>query len=116
MASCNNTISADRELGEQNLDDAYVVSAEYQMPSYVIPWARLAFFVDHGAGRLRTPTITESRGYSMTGAGLGTRVQLPFYQTSLNADVGFPVGAKPQGGTLAGDRSPTVYLQLVARF
>jgi hemolysin activation/secretion protein len=104
------------QLGEQNLDEAYTVSAEYQFPTLVYKPANFAVFFDYGAGRVRTPNPGESRSYSMTGTGFGIRSPLPFYQSSLNFDLGFPVGAKPQGGTLGGGHSPTAYIQVIARF
>jgi hypothetical protein len=52
----------------------------------------------------------------MTGTGVGLQTQLPWYSSSVRLDLGFPIGPKPIGGTIAGDRSPTFYFQVATRF
>lgn len=117
---------------DQNLvDEGYAVSAEYWVPALIPQQVNEAFgwlfgkgdlnlgsymqflaFIDHGAGRSRAPTVGERRTYDLTGAGVGTRVNLPYYSTALSFDVGFPVGARPSSG---GD-NPVFYIQLSGKY
>jgi hypothetical protein len=52
----------------------------------------------------------------LTGTGVGLQTELPYYSIRLRADVGYPIGPKPSGGTISGDRSPIFYLQAMTRF
>ena len=110
------------QLGERFVDEGYTVSAETRIPffSSLMPTAlketQGAIFIDYGAGRLRNPSPGEQRTTSMTGTGVGLQMQLPWYNTSFRFDVGFPIGPTPNGGTIAGDRSPTFYIQAATRF
>jgi hemolysin activation/secretion protein len=110
------------QLGERFVDEGYTVSAETRIPFFpsLMPTAlketQGAIFIDYGAGRLRNPSPGEQRSTSMTGTGVGLQTQLPWYNTSFRFDVGFPIGPTPNGGTIAGDRSPTFYIQAVTRF
>jgi hemolysin activation/secretion protein len=106
------------QLGERFVDEGYTVSAETRVPFFpsVLGSTQAAAFIDHGAGRLRNPQPGEKGSSSLTGTGVGLQTELPYFSTKLRADVGFPIGPKPVGGTVAGDRSPTFYLQAIARF
>lgn len=106
------------QLGERFVDEGYAVTAETRIPFVpsILPSTQAAIFLDHGAGRLRNPQPGEKAYTSLTGAGVGLQTELPYYSMRLRADVGFPIGPKPSGGTIAGDRSPTFYLQAITRF
>jgi hemolysin activation/secretion protein len=106
------------QLGERFVDEGYAVTAEARVPLLPSLLSALqgAIFVDHGGGRLRNPQPGERASSSLTGTGLGIQTELPYYSMRLRADVGFPLGPKPSGGTVAGDRSPIFYLQATSRF
>lgn len=110
------------QLGERFVDEGYTVSAETRIPFFpsLMPTAlketQGAIFIDYGAGRLRNPSPGEQDSTSMTGTGVGLQTQLPWYSSSVRLDLGFPIGPTPTGGTIAGDRSPTFYFQVVTRF
>lgn len=106
------------QLGERFVDEGYSVSAETRVPLFpsVLGATQAAAFIDHGAGRLRNPQPGENPSSSLTGTGVGLQTELPYFSAKLRADVGFPIGPKPSGGTITGDRSPTFYLQAIARF
>ena len=106
------------QLGERFVDEGYAVTAETRIPLLpsMLPSTQAALFFDHGAGHLRNPQPGERRYSSLSGAGVGLQTELPYYSIHLRADLGFPVGPKPSGGTIAGDRSPTMYLQAATRF
>jgi hemolysin activation/secretion protein len=106
------------QLGERFVDEGYAVTAEVRIPVFParLPLTQIAAFIDHGAGRARNPAPGEPRSHSLTGTGVGLQSELPYYSTRLRVDVGFPIGPKPIGGTISGDRSPTVYLQAMTRF
>jgi hemolysin activation/secretion protein len=104
------------QLGERLEDDAYAVSAEVRTPAY-LPYTQFVAFLDHGAGRVHQPAAGEARYHALTGAGVGARVTLPYYESSIRCDVGFPISpSTPLGGTLSGGSSPSVYLQFLSRF
>jgi hemolysin activation/secretion protein len=103
------------QLGQHLGDEGYNVSAEgrYAVSKYV----QLAAFIDHGAARVRNPAVGEAKSHSLTGAGPGIRVNLPYYETAIRVDVGFPIEPpKAIGGSFSGGSSPTVYIQATARF
>ena len=110
------------QLGERFVDQGYTLSAETRIPFFpsLMPTAlketQGAIFIDYGAGHLRNPSPGEQRSTSMTGTGVGLQTQLPWYSSSVRLDLGFPIGPTPIGGTIAGDRSPTFYFQVVTRF
>lgn len=110
------------QLGERFVDEGYTVSAETRIPFFpsLMPTAlkqtQGAIFIDHGGGRLRNPQPGEMGSANLTGTGVGLQTELPYFSTRLRADVGFPIGPTPIGGTVAGDRSPTFYLQATTRF
>ena len=106
------------QLGERFVDEGYTVSAETRVPLLpsLLGSTQAAAFIDYGAGRLRNPQPGEQSSASLTGTGVGLLTELPYFSTRLRADVGFPIGPKPTGGTVSGDRSPTFYLQAIARF
>jgi len=106
------------QLGERFVDEGYSVSAETRVPFFpsLLGQTQAAVFIDHGGGRLRNPQPGETASHSLTGTGVGLQTELPYFSSMLRADVGFPIGPKPIGGTIAGDRSPTFYLQAIARF
>jgi hemolysin activation/secretion protein len=110
------------QLGERFVDEGFTVSAETRIPFFpsLMPAAlkqtQGAIFIDHGSGRLRNPSPGEHRSSDMTGTGVGLQTLLPWYGTSVRLDLGFPIGPKPIGGTIAGDRSPTLYFQAMTRF
>ena len=110
------------QLGERFVDEGYTVSAETRIPFFpsLMPVAlketQGAIFIDHGAGHLRNPSPGEQRSTSLTGTGVGLQTQLPWYSSRVRLDLGFPIGPKPIGGTIAGDYSPTFYFQVMTRF
>lgn len=110
------------QVGERFVDEGYTVSAETRIPFFpsLVPSAlketQGAIFIDYGAGLLRNPSPGEQRSTSMTGTGVGLQSQLPWYSSTVRLDLGFPIGPKPIGGTIAGDRSPMFYFQVMTRF
>jgi hemolysin activation/secretion protein len=106
------------QLGERFVDEGYAVTAETRIPLVpsILPSTQAAVFIDHGAGRSRRPQAGERAYSSLTGTGFGVQTELPYYSIRLRGDVGFPIGPKPSGGTIAGDRSPILYLQATTRF
>lgn len=107
------------QLGERFVDEGYSVSAELRIPMCpaTLPPTQFGVFVDHGAGRVRNPSPGERRSVSLTGVGFGVQTLVPaFSQTTIRADLGFPIASQPAGGTFSGGSSPTLYLQAVARF
>jgi hemolysin activation/secretion protein len=106
------------QLGERFVDEGYTVSAETRIPFFpsVFGPTQAAAFIDYGAGRIRNPQPGEQSSSSLTGTGVGMQTELPYFSTRLRFDVGFPIGPKPIGGTIAGDHSPTFYVQAIARF
>lgn len=110
------------QLGERFVDEGFTLSAETRIPFFpsVMPTAlkqtQGAIFIDYGAGLLRNPQPGEHHTTNMTGTGVGLQTALPWYSTSVRLDLGFPIGPKPIGGTIAGDRSPTLYFQAMTRF
>lgn len=106
------------QLGERFVDEGYAVTAETRIPLLpsILSSTQGAVFLDHGAGHLRNPQPGERTHSSLTGTGFGVQTELPYYSIRLRGDVGFPIGPKPSGGTISGDRSPTFYLQATTRF
>jgi len=110
------------QLGERFVDEGFTVSAETRIPFFpssmptALKQTQVGAFIDYGQGRLKNPQPGEIASTSLTGAGVGLQSELPYYSTKLRFDVGFPLGPKPIGGTIAGDRSPTFYIQAIARF
>jgi len=110
------------QLGERFVDEGYTLSAETRIPFFpsLMPTAlkqtQGAIFIDYGAGLLRNPQPGEHRTTNMTGTGVGLQTQLPWYNSNIRLDLGFPIGPKPIGGTIAGDRSPTLYFSIATRF
>jgi hemolysin activation/secretion protein len=103
------------QLGERLGDEGYNVSAEGRLP--IGQYVQLTAFIDHGASRVRNPAAGESKAHFLTGAGPGIRVNLPYFETMLRADLGFPIDPpKALSGSLTGGSSPTLYLQVTARF
>jgi len=94
------------------------LTAEVRVPFFpsVVPSTQVATFIDYGAGLLKDPAPGEDRHSSLTGTGVAMYTTLPDYDSTLRVDLGFPLGPTPIGGTLDGDRSPTVYLQATVRF
>lgn len=105
------------QLGERFVDEDYAVTAETRIPRLpsMLPSTQATLFFDHGAGHLRNPQPEERRYSSLSGAGIGLQTELPYYSIHLRAGLGFPVGPQPSGGTVAVDRSPTMYLQAATR-
>ncbi len=106
------------QLGEVFLDQGVTMTAEVRVPFFpsVIPSTQIATFIDYGVGSLKDPAPGEQKHQSLTGTGIAMYATLPYYDTSVRFDLGFPLGPTPIGGTLFGDRSPTAYLQAIARF
>jgi hypothetical protein len=94
---------------------AHESAAVYLLPA-PLRSTQVAAFIDNGGGRLLKPAVGEASSGNLTGTGFGMQTELPYYSTRLRVDVGFPLGPKPAGGTISGDRSPTVYLQAMMRF
>jgi hemolysin activation/secretion protein len=110
------------QLGERFVDQGFTLSAETRIPFFpsLMPAAlkqtQGTIFVDYGAGSVRNPSPGEQRSSSMTGTGVGLQTLLPWYNANIRLDLGFPIGPKPIGGTLFGDRSPTLYFSIASRF
>ena len=110
------------QLGERFVDEGYTLSAETRIPFFpslmptVLKQTQGAIFIDYGAGLLRNPQPGEHRSTNMTGTGVGLQTQLPWYSTNIRLDLGFPIGPKPIGGTITGDRSPILYFSIATRF
>lgn len=106
------------QLGERFVDEGFAVTAEVRVPFFpsVVPSTQIATFIDYGAGLLKNPAPGEQKHSSLTGTGVAMYTTLPYYDSTLRIDLGFPLGPTPIGGTLSGGRSPTVYLQAIARF
>ncbi len=107
------------QLGQRLGDEGYTVSAEMRVPiPKVGEYAQLAFFVDHGAARVRNPGAGQNKTTYLTGIGPGIRVNLPYVvDSSIRVDVGFPMDpSKAAGGSLSGGSSPTVYIQAMVRY
>ncbi len=106
------------QLGERFVDEGFAVTAEPRIPLFpsVLPSTQVGAFIDYGAGRLLNPASGEATFSNLTGTGVSLNTALPYYESKIRVDVGFPLGPTPIGGTLSGGRSPTVYLQAIARF
>lgn len=94
-------------------DQAYLASAELRW-SPVWEWKdefQTVFFVDHGYIRRDNPQTGERGSESLTGAGLGFRVQ-PNQQTRIRLDFGFPISPD----TNLRDNAPVIYGQVQTRF
>ncbi len=110
------------QLGERFVDQGFTLSAETRIPFFpsLMPAAlqqtQGAIFIDYGSGSLRNPAAGEERSTNLTGTGVGLQTVLPWYSTNIRLDLGFPLGPKPIGGTLSGDRSPTFYFSIATRF
>ncbi|HEY6086079.1 MAG TPA: ShlB/FhaC/HecB family hemolysin secretion/activation protein, partial [Nitrospira sp.] len=109
-------------LGNRFVDEGFTLSAETRIPFFpsLMPTAlkqtQGAIFIDYGYGLLRNPQPGEVASTGLTGTGVGLQTILPWYSTNVRLDLGFPLGPKPIGGTLAGDRSPTLYFSISTRF
>ena len=102
------------QLGERLGDEGYSVSGEARLR--LMKYFQLAAFVDHGGVRSRNPSPGEKKTQFLTGAGPGARVNLPYYESSLRFDVGFPIEPpRALGGSISGGSSPTFYIQVTAR-
>lgn len=110
------------QMGERFVDEGYAVTAETRIPFFPsfmpssLKQTQGVVFIDHGKGRVRNPQPGEQQSTSLTGTGVGLQTQLPWYNTNFRFDVGFPIGPKPIGGTISGDRSPTFYIQINTKF
>ncbi|MGH2621720.1 MAG: ShlB/FhaC/HecB family hemolysin secretion/activation protein, partial [Anaerolineales bacterium] len=106
------------QLGERFFDEGFAVTAEARTPFFpsMVPSTQVGAFIDYGAGLLRNPAPGQSKSSSLTGTGISLNAALPYYESTFRVDLGFPLGPTPIGGTLSGGRSPTVYLQAIARF
>jgi hemolysin activation/secretion protein len=109
-------------LGDRFVDQGFTLSAETRIPFFpsLMPTAlkqtQGTVFIDYGYGMLKNPQPGEAASTSLTGTGVGLQTQLPWYSSNIRLDLGFPLGPKPIGGTLAGDRSPTLYFSISTRF
>lgn len=102
------------QLGERLGDEGYSVSAEARVR--LLKYFQLAAFVDHGGVRSRNPLPGEKKTQFLTGAGPGVRVNLPYYESTLRFDVGFPIEpSRALGGSFSGGSSPTFYIHVTAR-
>lgn len=70
-----------------------------------------AFFVDYGAITVKNPVPGQTGTTHLTGVGFGVRSELPKWDLSLRADLGFAVGGRPSEG---GRAKP--YLQVLKKF
>ncbi|BCA55374.1 putative Hemolysin activation/secretion protein [Nitrospira sp. KM1] len=106
------------QLGERFVDEGYSVSAEVRVPFFpsLLGSTQATVFIDHGDGRVHNPQPGERPSNNLTGTGMGLQTELPYLSSRLRAEAGFPLGPTPIGGTVAGGRSPIIYLQAIARF
>jgi len=109
-------------LGEKFVDQGLTLSAETRIPFFpsLMPTSlkqtQGTIFFDYGTGSLKNPAPGEQRSTTLTGTGVGLQTLLPWYNANFRLDLGFPLGPKPIGGTLFGDRSPTLYFSISTRF
>jgi hemolysin activation/secretion protein len=110
------------QLGEKFVDQGLTLSAETRIPFFPslmpasLKQTQGTIFFDYGTGSVRNPSPGEQRSTTLTGTGVGLQTLLPWYDANLRLDLGFPLGPKPIGGTLFGDRSPTLYFSVSTRF
>ena len=103
-------------LGERQGDEGYTISAEARLPVPYVKVAQFVLFIDNGAVRIRGNLVGQQSYYSLTGAGPGLRVGLPYYEATLRLDLGFPLEPpKALTGSLSGGSSPTLYFMLSTR-
>jgi hemolysin activation/secretion protein len=110
------------QLGEKFVDQGLTLSAETRIPFFPslmpasLKQSQGTVFFDYGTGSVRNPSPGEQRSTTLTGTGVGFLTLLPWYNANLRMDLGFPLGPKPIGGTLFGDRTPTLYFSISTRF
>jgi hemolysin activation/secretion protein len=110
------------QLGEKFVDQGLTLSAETRIPFFPslmpasLKQTQGTIFFDYGTGSVRNPSPGEQRSTTLTGTGVGLQTLLPWYDANFRLDLGFPLGPKPIGGTLFGDRSPTLYFSISTRF
>ncbi len=98
--------------GEFIGDDGYSVTAELRVaPLTNKDLFQLAFFLDNGYVSVQSPGAGQKKTHSLTGAGGGVRLHLP-YDFSVRADVGFPLDPSKT----AEGKSSMFYIQAVKRF
>jgi len=93
-------------------DEGYTLTAEFRVSPLVNKEIfQLAFFLDHGYVSLQSPPVGQTKSQSLTGAGGGVRLNLP-YDFNIRADVGFPLDPSKN----ADGKRAMFYLQAVKRF
>lgn len=101
-------------MGQYNADRGFALSAELRAPILRDRFAdrvQLSFFTDYGRGWLVTAIPFENKSESLSGAGLGLRVDLP-WETNLRLDCAWRIGGiQPSDG-----HKPAVYVQLMKSF
>lgn len=98
--------------GEFMGDSGYSVTGEIRFsPLKNKELLQLAAFIDHGYISVENPVAGQKKDESLTGAGVGVRLNLP-YNFNIRADVGFPLDpSKNSEG-----KNAVLYLQAVKRF
>ena len=73
----------------------------------------MAAFLDHGSAYLKRPALGEIPNVSLTGAGVGVRLNLP-EDTFLRADIGWAIGNNAVTNLVGKD--PVTYLTFSKTF
>jgi len=98
--------------GERAGDSGYSVTGELRVSPFTNKeMVQFVFFADNGTVYTRNPAVGELKHHSLTGAGGGIRLNLP-YEFNIKADVGLPIFPST---TLNGDHL-MFYLQASKRF
>ncbi len=98
--------------GEHMGDSGYSVTGELRVsPLNNKEILQLALFIDHGYISVENPVAGQKKDESLTGAGIGVRLNLP-YNFNIRADVGFPLDPSENSE----GKNAVFYLQAVKRF
>ena len=98
--------------GEHMGDSGYSVTGELRVsPLKNKELLQLALFIDHGYISVKNPVEGQKKDESLSGAGVGVRLNLP-YDFNIRADVGFPL--EPSKNSEG--KNAVFYLQAVKRF
>lgn len=99
-------------LGEHMGDSGYALTGELRFsPLKNRELLQLAAFIDHGYISVKNPVAGQRKDESLTGAGAGIRLNLP-YDINIRADVGFPLD--PSRNSEGNNKA--LYLQAMKRF
>jgi len=103
-------------------DEGYVMNIELFFPPPVVGGWKVPFFdryldemvqfigfFDHGTGLQNNPSPGEQGTRSLASVGAGVRIDVPYIDTSVRLDWGFPVISSPEPGD---DTHSTFYIQV----